>query len=128
MPTETPATTVETTARDHSNTLFASLELSKAKGLVTANSPGEEKFSTYVGPIPTVTLVANSGFVVCSRADISPKPALAGAFGLADARRGGYDGRAAEFAGASGSLGSVLRRPKRPWPNSVGKAGIPQRS
>jgi hypothetical protein len=42
--------------------------------------------------------VANSGFVVCSRADISPKPALAGAFGLADARRGGYDGRAAEFA------------------------------
>src|ERR1700749_362551 len=48
MQTETPATTVETTARDHSNTLFASLELSKAKWLVTANSPGEEKFSTYV--------------------------------------------------------------------------------
>ena len=42
--------------------------------------------------------MANSGFVVCSRADISAKPALAGAFGLADARRGGYDGRAAEFA------------------------------
>ena len=48
MQTETTATTVETTARDHSNTLFASLELSKAKWLVTANSPGEEKFSTYV--------------------------------------------------------------------------------
>src|ERR1700739_2157839 len=48
MQTKTPATTVETTARDHSNTLFASLELSKAKWLVTANSPGEEKFSTYV--------------------------------------------------------------------------------
>src|ERR1700751_56736 len=48
MQTETPATTVETTARDYSNTLFASLELSKAKWLVTANSPGEEKFSTYV--------------------------------------------------------------------------------
>jgi hypothetical protein len=45
-----------------------------------------------------LTLVANSGFVVRSRVDISPKPALAGAFGLADARRGGYDGRAAEFA------------------------------
>jgi hypothetical protein len=45
-----------------------------------------------------LTLVANSEFVVCSRVDISPKPALAGAFGLADARRGGYDGRAAEFA------------------------------
>src|ERR1700752_546661 len=48
MQTETLATTVETTTRDHSNTLFASLELSKAKWLVTANSPGEEKFSTYV--------------------------------------------------------------------------------
>src|ERR1700757_699403 len=48
MQTETLATTIETTARDHSNTLFASLELSKAKWLVTANSPGEEKFSTYV--------------------------------------------------------------------------------
>ena len=34
--------------RDHSNTLFASLELSKAKWLVTANSPGEEKFSKHV--------------------------------------------------------------------------------
>ena len=31
MQTEPPATTVETTARDHFNTLFASLELSKAK-------------------------------------------------------------------------------------------------
>ena len=48
MQTETPATTVETTARDHSNTLFASLELSKAKWLVTANSPGEEKVSKHV--------------------------------------------------------------------------------
>src|ERR1700761_4983587 len=48
MQTETPATIVETTARDHSNTLFASLELSKAKWLVTANSPGEEKFSQHI--------------------------------------------------------------------------------
>src|ERR1700751_2627107 len=48
MHTKTPATTVETPARDHSNTLFASLELSKAKWLVTANSPGEEKFSTHI--------------------------------------------------------------------------------
>src|ERR1700761_4764904 len=48
MQTETPATTVETTVRDHSNTLFASLELSKAKWLVTANSPGEEKFSQHI--------------------------------------------------------------------------------
>jgi hypothetical protein len=54
--------------------------------------------SSGVGPIPTVILVANSGFVICSRTDISAKPALAGAFGLADARRDGYDGRAAEFA------------------------------
>src|ERR1700752_4875771 len=48
MQTETPATIVETTVRDHSNTLFASLELSKAKWLVTANSPGGEKFSKHV--------------------------------------------------------------------------------
>jgi transposase len=48
MQTETPAATVETTARDHSNALFASLELSKAKWLVTANSPGEEKISKHV--------------------------------------------------------------------------------
>src|SRR6201995_3595034 len=48
MQTKTPATTVETTVRDHSNTLFASLELSKAKWLVTANSPGEEKFSQHI--------------------------------------------------------------------------------
>ena len=48
IPTETPATTVETTARDHSNTLFASLELSKAKWLVSANSPGEEKVSQHI--------------------------------------------------------------------------------
>src|ERR1700759_2874865 len=48
MQTKTPATTVETTARDHSNTLFASLELSKAKWLGTAHSPGEEKFAKYV--------------------------------------------------------------------------------
>src|ERR1700747_672589 len=48
MQTKTPATTVETTVRDHSNTLFASLGLSKAKWLVTANSPGEEKFSKHV--------------------------------------------------------------------------------
>jgi hypothetical protein len=48
MQTETPATIVETTVGDHSNTLFASLELSKAKWLVTANSPGEEKFSQHI--------------------------------------------------------------------------------
>src|SRR6201993_446138 len=48
MQTETPATIVETTVRDHSNTLFASFELSKAKWLVTANSPGEEKFSQHI--------------------------------------------------------------------------------
>src|SRR6201982_2889139 len=48
MQTKTPATTVETTVRDHSNTLFTSLELSKAKWLVSANSPGEEKVSKHV--------------------------------------------------------------------------------
>jgi transposase len=43
MQTETPATAVATTARDHSNTLFASLALRQATWLATANSPGAEK-------------------------------------------------------------------------------------
>ena len=37
-----------TTARANNITLFASLELSKSKWVVTINSPGSEKFSKHV--------------------------------------------------------------------------------
>jgi transposase len=48
MQTDTPATVVATTARSDVSTLFASLELSRSKWLVTVNSPGGEKFSKHV--------------------------------------------------------------------------------
>jgi transposase len=48
MHTETPATVVATTVPTDANTLFASIELSKSKWLVTVNSPGAEKFSRHV--------------------------------------------------------------------------------
>src|SRR5271166_4742310 len=44
----TSATVVATTARANGITLFASLELSKSKWVVTINSPGGEKFSRHV--------------------------------------------------------------------------------
>ena len=43
----TSATVVATAARAHDITLFASLELSKSKWVVTINSPGSEKFSRH---------------------------------------------------------------------------------
>ena len=48
MQSVTSATAVATTARANSITLFASLELSKSKWVVTINSPGGEKFSKHV--------------------------------------------------------------------------------
>jgi transposase len=48
MQSTTSATPVATTARAHDITLFASLELSKSKWVVTINSPGGEKFSKRV--------------------------------------------------------------------------------
>src|SRR5271167_1403876 len=47
MQTDNPATIIATTARSDVSTLFASLELSKSKWLVTVNSPGGEKFSRH---------------------------------------------------------------------------------
>ncbi len=47
MQTDTPGTVVATTVRSDVSTLFASLELSKWKWLVTVNSPGGEKFSRH---------------------------------------------------------------------------------
>ncbi len=44
----TSATVVATTARANDTTLFASLELSKSKWVVTINSPGSEKFSQHL--------------------------------------------------------------------------------
>ena len=44
----TSATVVATTARANDTTLFASLELSKSKWVVTINSPGSEKFSRHL--------------------------------------------------------------------------------
>lgn len=44
----TSATVVATAARANDTTLFASLELSKSKWVVTINSPGSEKFSRHV--------------------------------------------------------------------------------
>ena len=48
MQSVTPSTAVATTARANSITLFASLELSKSKWVVTINSPGSDKFSRHV--------------------------------------------------------------------------------
>lgn len=48
MQSVTSATAVATTARANDITLFASLELSKSKWLLTINSPGSEKFSKHV--------------------------------------------------------------------------------
>lgn len=48
MQSVTSATFVATTARANTITLFASLELSKSKWVVTINSPGSEKFSKHV--------------------------------------------------------------------------------
>jgi transposase len=44
----TSATVVATTARANDTTLFASLELSKSKWVVTINSPGSAKYSRHV--------------------------------------------------------------------------------
>src|SRR5271166_444053 len=48
MQSVTSATAVATTARANDITLFASLELSKSKWVVTINSPGSETFSKHV--------------------------------------------------------------------------------
>jgi hypothetical protein len=48
MHTVTSTTVVATTARANDITLFASLELSKSKWVVTINGPGSEKFSKHV--------------------------------------------------------------------------------
>ena len=48
MQSVTSATAVATTARANNITLFASLELSKSKWVVTINNPGSEKFSKHV--------------------------------------------------------------------------------
>src|SRR5271155_2333346 len=48
MQSVTSATAVATTARANNITLFASLELSKSKWVVTINSPDSEKFSKHV--------------------------------------------------------------------------------
>jgi transposase len=47
MQSVTSATAVATTARSNDITLFASLELSKSKWVVTINDPGSEKFSKH---------------------------------------------------------------------------------
>ena len=48
MPSATSATVVATAAVPSAATLFASLELSKSRWIVTINSPGDEKFSKHV--------------------------------------------------------------------------------
>jgi transposase len=48
MSSITSATAVATTARANDTTLYASLELSKSKWVVTINSPGSEKFSRHL--------------------------------------------------------------------------------
>jgi transposase len=48
MSSITSATVVATTARANDTTLYASLELSKSKWVVTINSPGSEKFSRHL--------------------------------------------------------------------------------
>ena len=47
MQSATSATAVATNAHANDTTLFASLELSKSKWVVTINSPGSEKFSKH---------------------------------------------------------------------------------
>ena len=47
MESVTSATVVAATARANAMTMFASLELSKSKWVVTINSPGSEKFSRH---------------------------------------------------------------------------------
>src|ERR1700739_627663 len=48
MNSVTCASECATTARANDITLFASLELSKSKWVVTINSPGSEKFSKHI--------------------------------------------------------------------------------
>src|SRR6516225_1798365 len=48
MQSVTSATAVATAARSNDTGLFASLELSKSRWVVTINSPGSEKFSKHV--------------------------------------------------------------------------------
>jgi len=48
MQSVTPATVVAAAARTNDITLFASLELSQSKWVVTINSPGSEKFSKHL--------------------------------------------------------------------------------
>ena len=48
MQSVTSATAVATTARANNITLFASLESSKSRWVVTINSPDSEKFSKHV--------------------------------------------------------------------------------
>ena len=48
MESVTSSTAVATAARANDITLFASLELSKSKWVVTINSPGREKFSKHI--------------------------------------------------------------------------------
>ena len=47
MQSVTSATAVATTARANDITLYASLELSKSKWVVTINNPGSETFSKH---------------------------------------------------------------------------------
>jgi transposase len=47
MPTDHPATAPQVAVRASDTTLFASLELSKARWLVTVSAPGGEKLSRY---------------------------------------------------------------------------------
>ena len=48
MESVTSSTAVATAVRANDITLFASLELSKSKWVVTINSPGSEKFSKHI--------------------------------------------------------------------------------
>src|SRR4051812_50065121 len=47
MPTDHPATAPQVAVRASDTTLFASLELSKARWLVTVSAPGSEKLSKH---------------------------------------------------------------------------------
>ena len=72
MQSVTSATAVATTARANDITLYASLELSKSKWVVTINNPGSEKFSKHVveggeSPAPTSRRV-------CSMVRAPPTP------------------------------------------------------
>ena len=48
MESVTSSTAAATAVRANDITLFASLELSKSKWVVTINSPGSEKFSKHI--------------------------------------------------------------------------------